>query len=143
MTDAPTALPGPTGLEIATQWAALPPEHLKAALQRLEPELKRAHEARMETLRIAEAAQQRQLALDEKEAHRDFLLRAGGLAAGFVLAGGMLGAAVTAVVQHEPWVASAWGSTGMIGVIGTFIPRFRVAPAGGRPAVGEATASDS
>jgi hypothetical protein len=66
----------------------LPPEHLKAALLRLEPELKRQHEARMEALRIGEAAQNRQLALDEKEAQRDFVLRGGGLLAGFTLAAG-------------------------------------------------------
>ncbi|WP_042389518.1 hypothetical protein [Streptacidiphilus melanogenes] len=130
MTDAPTAIPGPTGLEIATQWAVLPPEHLKAALLRLEPELKRQHEARMEALRISEASHNRQLALDEKEAQQDFLLRGGGLIAGFMLAAGMLAAAVVAVLRNEPWVASAWGSTGMVGVVGAFVPRFRAAAMG-------------
>jgi hypothetical protein len=43
-------------------------------------------------------------------------------------------AAVVAVVQHQPWVASAWGSTGMIGVIGTFVPKFRNVLASGAAA---------
>lgn len=129
---APAAAPEPTGIEIATQWAALPPEHLKVALVRLEPELKRAHEARMEALRIADDAQRRQHELEVAQVKRDYVLRWAGLIAGFVLTAGMLTAAVIAVIQQQPWVASAWGSTGMIGVIGTFVPKFRSAPAAGK-----------
>jgi hypothetical protein len=72
----------PSGLEIAAQWAALPPEHLRVALARLEPELKRQHEARMKTLALEEQAQMKSTALDEVQAKRDFVLRLTGLCVG-------------------------------------------------------------
>jgi hypothetical protein len=69
----------PTGeasaLDIAQQWAQLPPEHLKAALKALEPQLVREHDLRAEELN--------QAALRDQRNHR---LLMSGLVAGYTIA---------------------------------------------------------
>ncbi|RAG84042.1 hypothetical protein DN069_19275 [Streptacidiphilus pinicola] len=87
--------------------------------------MKRQHVARMKALALQEVADSKRAALEEVQAKRDFVLRMTGLCVGSVLGVGMLVAAMIAVMHREPWLASAWGSTGMLGIIAPFVPRLR------------------
>lgn len=89
---------GTTGLEIALQWAKLPPEHLNNALKALEPQLKREHAYRMTLIDADERERVNQRA---HELHR------WGLIAGFVLAVGMIIGAVVLGVAEQTWLSAA------------------------------------
>ncbi|MFD0274380.1 hypothetical protein ACFVHB_10800 [Kitasatospora sp. NPDC127111] len=124
----------PTALEIATQWAELPPEHLRIALEHLESELQREHEHLMARDRHqaelqkaqAEAAAAlettRQVALQEKEprAHQLYLV---GPVAGFVLAAGMLAGSVIVGLDGRQWLAGLLAGPSLIALPVVFVLR--------------------
>jgi len=103
----------PTGLEIAQQWAQLPPEHLRVALKALEPQLAREHAYRM---------------AKERFAHR--LLMAG-LSMGFGLSLVMLVAAVLVGLQGQSWLAALFSGPSMLTLVGMFVLRKFESPRGG------------
>ncbi|MGW4541692.1 hypothetical protein ACWEOP_27985 [Streptomyces chartreusis] len=111
-----------SGLEIVLQWAQLPPEHLEIALKAIEPELAREHEWRMEQARL------KVLDTRDRRAHALYL---GGLAAGFILAGGMLTGAVFVGMNGSPWLASLLSGPSLISLAGLFLLR-RIDPAHAR-----------
>ncbi|MFI7451381.1 hypothetical protein ACIBQX_28060 [Nonomuraea sp. NPDC049714] len=77
-----------TGLEIAMEWAKLPPEYLATALGALEPELARQHEYRMTR---------------DARAHARHMA---GLIAGFVVCIATLSAAIVLGLNGEVWLAA-------------------------------------
>lgn len=96
---------GSMGLENALEWAKLPPEHLRAALRALEPELQRQHLERG-------AARQ-----------NSYKLSLFGLIAGFLLCAGMLSGSIVVGMHGQTWLAGVLAGPSMIGVIGVFVLR--------------------
>ncbi|MFJ6776917.1 hypothetical protein ACIQOV_39185 [Kitasatospora sp. NPDC091257] len=135
----------PTALEIATQWARLPPEHLRVALEHLELELRREHaresarerhQASLERERTAsasvlEAARMREehvterarIAAQDRKDQRAHQLYAGGLAAGFVLAAGMLAGSVIVGLEGRQWLAGLLAGPSLIALPVVFVLR--------------------
>ncbi|MFJ2843567.1 hypothetical protein ACIPD2_18230 [Streptomyces griseofuscus] len=134
-----------TALDIATQWASLPADHLRIALEHLAPQLKAEHEHRMlrdraeiarekqkaqaETalaeLRVKEEADVRRAEIAaeaEKDlrAHRLYLI---GLVAGFVLAAGMLTGAILVGLHGEPWLAGVLAGPSLVALPVVFVLR--------------------
>ncbi|MFM9373391.1 hypothetical protein [Streptomyces sp. Da 82-17] len=104
----------PTGLDIALQWAELPPEHLKAALQALEPELARRHEMRMLQARLeAQGAEDR----------RSHLLYLSGLVGGFLIVVAMLTASVIVGINGLPWLSAMLAGPSVLSLAGLFVLR--------------------
>ncbi|MFJ2807852.1 hypothetical protein [Kitasatospora sp. NPDC087271] len=131
------------GLEIAARWGeAVGPEKLKIALQALEPQLKREHEARMRRMDDLRAREERrasaddveakrsaalekmkaELALRESDRRRTHVYRMSGMIAGVVLSLALLGAAV-AVAPTQPWLASALSGPSLIALAKIFVLR--------------------
>lgn len=110
--DIEPARPAPTGLEIATQWAALPADHLKVALRALEPQLAREHAYRLARLAQEEA--------DARRAHRLHLV---GLASGFLIAAAMLTSAAFVGVRGQPWLAAMLSGPSVLALATLFVLR--------------------
>jgi hypothetical protein len=109
---APTQPPRqPSALELANQWAQLPPEHLAAAVKALGPQLRREHELRQEELR--------QIATQE---HHSYVLYVMGMAAGFLIAITSLAAAII-LGGRNPTLAGILAGPGLASVITTFVLR--------------------
>lgn len=135
----------PTALEIATQWARLPPAHLRVALEHLELELQREHaresarerhQAALERDRTAaasalEAARMREehlterarIAARERGEQRAHQLYVGGLVAGFVLAAGMLTGSVLVGLDGRQWLAGLLAGPSLIALPVVFVLR--------------------
>ncbi|WP_460111571.1 hypothetical protein [Streptomyces sp. YKOK-J1] len=91
------------GMEIARQWGGLSPDHLKVALEALEPQMRREHQARMRQLdMLAKKAEQEARAEREKRQHR---FKMASLIVGAVLAAAMLGGGVY-VARDNWWLAT-------------------------------------
>lgn len=101
----------PSALELANQWAQLPPEHLAAAIKALGPQLRREHQLRQEELR--------QIALQE---HHSYMLYIMGMIAGFAIA---LTSLVAAIIlgKQNPTLAGILAGPGLASVITTFVLR--------------------
>ncbi|MEV8086350.1 hypothetical protein [Streptomyces nigra] len=108
------------GLDIAMQWAKLPAEHLEIALQALEPQLKREHQARMAELQ-AEAERARLKAV-EVQAKRTQALYLTGLIAGLVISVTMLVAAVF-VAEEATWLSVILSGPSVITLASLFVLR--------------------
>lgn len=104
----------PTGFGIAKQWAELPAEHLKVALEALEPQLQREHEAQMEHMRLS---------AQEAEATRTHRLYLCGLIAGFVVTIGMLVGAVVVGSNNQPVLAGILSGPSVIALASVFVLR--------------------
>ncbi|MFD8544656.1 hypothetical protein [Streptomyces sp. NPDC059649] len=103
-----------TGLEIALQWAQLPAEHLKAALDALEPELARQHQLRVIQVQLAAQTER------ERRAH---LLYLGGLVGGFLIVVAMLSAAVIVGINGLPWLSGLLAGPSVLSLAGLFVLR--------------------
>jgi hypothetical protein len=103
-----------SGIDIAALWGQLPVEHLHAALKAMEPQLKREHEFRMAKL----DKQEREVAA--RHAH---LLHMAGMVAGFIIAVGMLAAAVVLGVNGQPWLACLLAGPSILALIKVFVLR--------------------
>jgi hypothetical protein len=88
-------------MRIARQWAEVPPEHMKIALEALEPELQRAHTERMERMRLQ---------------HARF-----GLSAGFALALGMLTGGVIVGLDGQLWLAGVLTGPSLLALTKVFV----------------------
>jgi hypothetical protein len=103
-----------TGVEIAAEWAKLPPEHLQVALKALNPQLEREHLARIEQMRIsAQSAQD----------IRQFRIQVYSLWAGFFLSLVMLGASVYVAVNGQAWLALAFSGPSLLALTKIFVLR--------------------
>ncbi|MFD5570456.1 hypothetical protein [Streptomyces cadmiisoli] len=80
------------GKLIAAQWSELGPEHLAAALQAMEPELRRGHRERMARMQLQHDADAR--VHEERSQQRRHRRRMAELTVGAVLALAMLGGGV-------------------------------------------------
>ncbi|MFE3738982.1 hypothetical protein [Streptomyces sp. NPDC059134] len=133
----PTRLPAPqpNGLEIAMQWAELPPEHLRNALAALEPQLAREHEYRMAQDKALQEANLLRLRLqaEEEQNRRTHNLYMVGLIAGFIIALGMLTGAVVVGVNGEPWLAASLSGPSVLALAGLFVLRKSSSTSTGRP----------
>ena len=109
-----TERPPVTGIEIATEWAKLPPEHLQVALKALNPQLEREHVARIEQMRISAQSTQDL---------RQFRIQVYSLWAGFFLSLVMLGAAVFVAVNDQPWLALAFSGPSLLALTKIFVLR--------------------
>lgn len=103
-----------TGIEIATEWAALPPEHLAMALKALNPQLEREHKARIEQMRIS--------AQGAKEM-REFKFQIYSLCAGLIISLVMLGAAIYVATNDQPWLALAFSGPSLLALAKIFVLR--------------------
>lgn len=103
-----------TGLEIATRWAELPPEHLRAALRMLESQLAREHEYKKA---ILEAETQ------QAKNRQTYMLHMTGLYVGVALALAMLAAAVALGINGQPWLATLMTGPSLIALIKIVILR--------------------
>ncbi|WP_225848196.1 hypothetical protein [Streptomyces sp. HPF1205] len=115
----------PSALDLATQWASLPPEHLRIALKALEPQLAREHELRLEQER---AAERMNVALAENAAREGADRRAhirylSGLWAGLVISLFMLTGAVVVGTAGQPWLAAALSGPSMLALARIFVLR--------------------
>jgi hypothetical protein len=79
-----------SGIEIAGQWAKLPPEHLAVAFSAMEPQLAREHEYRIEELKARGQAEVRAHELAQRGQNFGLVIALSMLVAAIVLAfGGM------------------------------------------------------
>ncbi|MEU6401062.1 hypothetical protein ABZ867_29310 [Streptomyces cinnamoneus] len=101
-------------MNIAMQWAELPPEHLRIALKAMEPQLARDHELMMEQVRLSAQAQ------SEGRVHRLYM---GGLIAGFGVVAGMLSAAVIVGIHGQAWLAAMLAGPSVLSLAGLFVLR--------------------
>ncbi|WP_382465814.1 hypothetical protein ACFIN9_26425 [Streptomyces noursei] len=113
----------PTGLDIAMQWAELPAEHMKIALDALEPQLRREHE-----MRVLQQDAEHKLALEkiksqEAAARRSHTLYLTGLIAGFAISVAMLSGAVVVGVNGQPWLAAMLSGPGVLALATLFVLR--------------------
>ncbi|MGW2707220.1 hypothetical protein [Streptomyces sp. NPDC001340] len=88
-------------MRIARQWAEVPPEHMRIALEALEPSLQRAHAERMERMRLQ---------------HARF-----GLSAGFALALVMLTGGVIVGVDGQLWLAGVLTGPSLLALTKVFV----------------------
>ncbi|MFE4517779.1 hypothetical protein ACFRMQ_26695 [Kitasatospora sp. NPDC056783] len=114
-----------SGLELAREWAKLPPEHLKAALAALEPELKRTHARKMKELDMQQREREAAHEAEERQAERSYRLYMGGLVAGFALCAGMLCGSVIEALHKQEMLAGILAGPTMIGVVALFVLRQR------------------
>ncbi|MFI2606566.1 hypothetical protein [Kitasatospora sp. NPDC018619] len=143
----------PTALEIAIQWARLPPEHLRAALEHLELELQREHaresarerhQAALERDRALSASsldvarmreeyttERARIAAQDRRDQRAHQLYLGGLVAGFVLAAGMLAGSVLVGLDGRQWLAGLLAGPSLIALPVVFVLRRADRPAAG------------
>ncbi|MER7582401.1 hypothetical protein [Kitasatospora sp. NPDC097691] len=124
----------PTALEIATQWAQLPPDHLRVALEHLELELQREHARdtarerhqagldadRMRQEHMTERARIEAQDRSDQRAHQLYL---GGLVAGFVLAAGMLAGSVIVGLDGRQWLAGLLAGPSLVALPVVFVLR--------------------
>jgi hypothetical protein len=101
-----------TALELAMEWAELPPEYLQVALAALEPQLVREHEVRLKRLDIV-----------GEKARQAFRLRAWGLAAGFLTAVAGLAATLVLGLEHQPWLAAVCSGPSIVVLAKVFVLR--------------------
>ncbi|MFF7992175.1 hypothetical protein ACFZDG_20550 [Kitasatospora xanthocidica] len=124
----------PTALEIATQWAQLPPEHLRVALEHLELELQREHAREtarerlqagldVDRLREEHATERARIAAEERKEQHSHQLYLGGLVAGFVLAAGMLVGSVIVGLDGRQWLAGLLAGPSLIALPVVFVLR--------------------
>lgn len=128
----------PAALNIASQWSALPPEHLREALKALEPQLAREHELRVR----AQDARQQRMAVDadrekaraeaelekvradaastEARQKRAHVYRMSGLAAGLTISVAMLVAAVQ-VASEAQWLSVVFAGPGLVALVKIFV----------------------
>lgn len=104
--------PTTTGLEIALQWAQLPPEHLQLALKALEPQLRREHEFRTEQLRITEI---------QKAESRKYAIFLASLISGFAVAVGLLVGGAVASSNNQPWLALLFAGPSIFALVKLFL----------------------
>jgi len=109
-------------LKIAKMWTELPVEHLEVALKALEPELQRDHEYQVMLLQHEKdlrAYTDQQLIQRRKHA-----LYMSGLWAGFLIAIGMLAAAVfVATVNQQTWLATLLVGPSLLALAKLFVIR--------------------
>ncbi|MEU5157888.1 hypothetical protein [Glycomyces sp. NPDC021274] len=98
----------------ALQWAELPSEHLKIALEALEPELAREHQ-----LKVLQAQLQMQEAKDRRS-HQLYLI---GLISGFSIAIAMLAGAVAVGLSGHSWLAAMLAGPSVLSLAGLFVLR--------------------
>ena len=115
----------PSALDLATQWATLPPEHLRIALKALEPQLAREHELRLEQERSAErtsvaAAESAAAESADRRAHVRYL---SGMVSGLVLSLSMLTGAVIVGTSGQAWLAAALSGPSMLALAKIFVLR--------------------
>lgn len=115
----------PSALDLATQWASLPPEHLRIALKALEPQLAREHELRFEQERGAERtkvalAENAAFEAADRRAHIRYLC---GLSAGLLISLSMLTAAVIVAINGQSWLAAALSGPSMLALTKIFVLR--------------------
>ncbi|MFF0067205.1 hypothetical protein ACFYRC_38060 [Streptomyces sp. NPDC005279] len=110
------------GLEIAVKWGAAlgGPEHLKVALQALEPQLKREHQLRLKQLEIQREASERQASGARERRHHVF--RMTGLYLGAVISVAMLSAGIY-VAQDVWWLATLLCGPSLIAMGKIFVLR--------------------
>ncbi|MFJ8621397.1 hypothetical protein ACIRD3_00955 [Kitasatospora sp. NPDC093550] len=124
----------PTALEIATQWAQLPPEHLRVALEHLELELQREHARETarerhqagldaDRMRQEQMTERARIAAQERREERAHQLYLGGLVAGFVLAAGMLVGSVIVGLDGRQWLAGLLAGPSLIALPVVFVLR--------------------
>ncbi|MFC9432091.1 hypothetical protein [Streptomyces sp. NPDC056987] len=102
------------GLDIAREWANLPPDHLEIALKALGPQLERDHEYRMKVIQL-----EYELA-GAKQTHTLYLV---GLVAGFVISVGMLIGAVIVGSNDQPWLAAMLSGPSVLALTTVFVLR--------------------
>ncbi|MFJ9832847.1 hypothetical protein ACIRU2_15880 [Streptomyces sp. NPDC101169] len=91
------------GMDIARQWGQLSPDHLKLALEALEPQMRREHQLRIKQLDF-QAKKAEQEAKSERDRRRHQFKMAS-LIVGAVLAAAMLGGGVY-VAKDNWWLAT-------------------------------------
>lgn len=101
----------PSALELANQWAQLPPDHLAAAIKALEPQLRREHQLRQEELR--------QIALKEQHSYLLYMI---GMGAGFAIAVASLCGAII-LGPRNPTLAGILIGPGLASALSTFVLR--------------------
>ncbi|PAZ10517.1 hypothetical protein CLM62_40855 [Streptomyces sp. SA15] len=101
------------GMQIAMQWRELGAEQLKAALEAMEPELRREHRVLMVRLEMQRDA------VREQRAHRRQITE---IIVGAVLALAMLGAGVY-VAPDSPWLATLLCGPSLLALIKVFVLR--------------------
>ncbi|SOD83765.1 hypothetical protein [Streptomyces sp. Ag109_G2-15] len=108
------------GFDIAMKWAQLPPEHLQIALQALEPQLKREHQARMAQLEAeAEHARLKAAELQAKRTQAKYLTN---FIAALVVTIALLVAAVL-VAAEAPWLSAVLSGPSLILLAKFFVLR--------------------
>ncbi|MGP8301973.1 hypothetical protein ACTPOK_29450 [Streptomyces inhibens] len=113
----------PTGLDIAMQWAELPAEHMKIALDALEPQLRREHEMRVLQQKAEQKLALEQVRAQEAAAKRAHVLYLTGLIAGFVIAVAMLSGAVVVGINNQPWLAAMLSGPSVLALATIFVLR--------------------
>lgn len=112
-----------SGLDIALEWAELPPEHLVAALKALEPQLAREHELKMSPARFEHEARMEELKFQEVQAARVHSLYLSGLIAGFVMSAGMLVGSVLLGTSGYPWLSALLAGPSLLSLAAIFVLR--------------------
>ncbi|MEU5314380.1 hypothetical protein [Streptomyces sp. NPDC021562] len=108
------------GMQIAMQWRELGAEQLRAALEAMEPELRREHRVLMMRLDMQREAEQRRY--QERQAERAHKRQMTEVIVGAVLALAMLGAGVY-VAPHSPWLATLLCGPSLLALIKVFVLR--------------------
>lgn len=101
------------GKDIAMQWKELGPEHLSAAMQSLEPELRRSHRERMAQMQFQHEERQQQ------RLHRRHMID---LTVGAVISMAMLGAGVY-VAADTWWLATLLCGPSLLALAKVFVLR--------------------
>ncbi|ROO88399.1 hypothetical protein EDD29_6068 [Actinocorallia herbida] len=100
--------------DIAKQWAELPVGHLRIAVRAVETRDVRAHEYRMEELRLGARRE------SEQRTHRLYMA---GLITGFLIAVGMLTGAVIVGINDQPWLAAMLAGPSVLALATLFVLR--------------------
>ncbi|MYS40655.1 hypothetical protein GTY23_05230 [Streptomyces sp. SID5998] len=108
------------GMQIAMQWRELGAEQLKAALEAMEPELRREHRQLMLRLEMQRAAEERRY--EERREQRAHKRQITEVIVGAVLALAMLGAGVY-VAPHSWWLATLLCGPSLLALIKVFVLR--------------------
>ncbi|MFB7864739.1 MULTISPECIES: hypothetical protein [unclassified Streptomyces] len=110
----------PSALDIATQWATLPAEHLAVALAALDPQLAREHEARMQAERDRALAEQERIRARSAERLRAHRRHLHGVYAGLVVALATLGASVYFGIHDHPVLAGTFFGPTLLALVKIF-----------------------
>lgn len=108
------------GRYIASQWSSLPPEHLAAAMQAMEPELRRAHRERMARMQLQHDLDARKH--QERQQQRQHHRYMAGLVGGGVLSLAMLGGGVY-VAADAWWLAALLCGPSLLAIAKVFVLR--------------------